>query len=67
MEKNMKELQKIAEDLIREREKMAREVRDGGRQTQEGFERVLSAAHRMHALLFDLPEKLLRIAEGLKK
>ena len=67
MEKKINELQKIAADLLREREKMAREIRDGGKQTQEGFERVLRAAHRMHALLFDLPEKLMRIAEGFKK
>jgi len=66
MKKDIHELQKIARDLLREREKMAREVREGGKQAQGGFERVLRAAHRMHALLFHIPEKLMKIVEDLE-
>ncbi len=66
MQKRIEKLQKIAKDIIQEREKLALEVREGGKQSQEGFDRVLRAIHRIHTLLFAMPEELIRIAEGLK-
>lgn len=67
MKKSIRELEKIAYELRRAKDQMAAEVRDGGRQSQKGFERVMRAVHQMHNFLFTVPEKLMKIAEDLKQ
>lgn len=67
MEKIIRELERIAEELRGADERMSSEVRDGGKQSQEGFEKVTQAIHRFHNLLFTIPDKLSRIAGELRK
>lgn len=66
-EKAVLELQKLSEEIRKERERMAREVRDAGMDTQEALDRVMRACLRAHQFLFLLPERLIQIGEDLKK
>lgn len=66
MKKINEELEKIAEELRKATEKMAVDVREGAKQSQEGAETVLRAAHRMHNLLFTIPDRLMGLAKKLK-
>ena len=52
MKKPVHELEKLANDLRREAEKMANGVREGGRQSQEGFDKALRAAHKLNTFLY---------------
>ncbi len=66
MKKIDQELEKIAEELRKASEKMAVDVREGAMQSQEGAEIVLRAAHKMHSLLFTIPDRLMGLAKKLK-
>ena len=67
MKKINEELEKMAEELRKASEKMAIDVREGAKQSQEGAETVLRAAHKIHNLLFTIPDKLIRFAKELKE
>ena len=67
MNELIRELETIAEELRGEDTRMADEVSQGGRQSQEVLQKILFAVHKMHSLLFILPAKLERIAHELKK
>lgn len=66
MKETIQELQKIARELREESEKMAIRVRENAKQSYESAEAVLQATHRMHAILFTLPDRLIRIAQKLE-
>ena len=66
MKKHIHELESLADDLQKKTERMAQEVREGGRESQEGFERALQAIHSLSLFLSIVPDRLLRIAEELK-
>ena len=67
MKKVIEELEKLAKELRAKDEELSLEVREGGKQTQEGFERVIHAIHRMHNFDVMVPEKLAKMAQELKK
>ncbi len=67
MKKVIEELEKLAKELRAKDEELSLEVREGGKQTQEGFERVIHAIHRMHNFVVMVPEKLAKMAQDLKK
>lgn len=67
MKKVIEELEKLAKELRVKDEELSLEVREGGKQTQEGFERVIHAIHRMHNFVVTVPEKLAKMAPDLKK
>ncbi len=67
MEKFIQELERIAEEMRKADERMSAEVREGGKQSQEAFEKVTQAVHRFHSFLYTIPDKLQRIARGLKR
>ena len=67
MEKNIRALEQIADELRQERDSLADKVREGGKQSQEGFEKVMRAIHYMHSFLFTIPDKIHRITQELKK
>ncbi len=65
MKISIQKLEKLADDLRKEQERMAVEVREGGKQSQDGFERVLHAAHKLHNFLISVPDELNRIVKDL--
>lgn len=67
MKKVIEELEKLAKELRAKDEELSLEVREGGKQTQEGFERVIHAIHRMHNFVVMVPDKLSRLAKNLKE
>lgn len=66
MKKTIEELEKLAKELRAKDEVLSIEVREAGKQTQEGFERVIRAIHRLHNFVVTVPDKLSRIAKNLK-
>lgn len=67
MKKVIEDLEKLAKELRTKDEELSIEVREGGKQTQEGFERVIHAIHRMHSFVVTVPETLSKMAQDLKK
>lgn len=67
MEKIIRELEQIARELRTKDEELSVEVREAGRQTQEGFERVVRAIHKLHNFVVIVPEKLTKLAQNLKE
>lgn len=67
MKKVIEDLEKLAKELRAKDEELSIEVREAGKQTQEGFERVIRAIHRMHNFAVMVPDKLSRIVEDIKK
>lgn len=67
MNQVVRELKTLARELQKRDEELAIEVREGGRQTREGFERVMMAVHRMHNFVVILPQKLIKIANQLEE
>ncbi|MDP2629240.1 MAG: hypothetical protein Q8P45_00845 [Candidatus Harrisonbacteria bacterium] len=67
MKKTIEELEKLAKELRTKDEELSIEVREGGKQTQEGFERMIRAVHRMHNFVVTVPDKLAKMAQELKK
>ena len=66
MENVIKELEHLARELRVRDEALSIVVRDAGKETQESFERVIYAIHKMHNFVATLPEKLVKLAETLK-
>ena len=66
MKKAIQTLEGLAHDLRLKTERMAIEVREGGKASQDGFERALQAIHSLSLFLSLVPDKLLKIAEELK-
>jgi len=65
--KNMiEELEKLAKELHIKDEELSIEIREAGKQTQEGFERVMLAIHRLHNFVVVVPSKLAKMAKTLK-
>lgn len=56
------ELTKIADELKEKEIEMIMEVREAGAQTQDGFDRVLRAIHRLNRFASKLPAQLHDIA-----
>ena len=56
MKNHIHELESLADDLQKKTEKMANEVREGGRESQEGFERALLAIHSLCLFLSMVPD-----------
>jgi len=67
MKKVIEDLEKLAKELRAKDEELSIEVREAGKQTQEGFERVIRAIHRMHNFVVMVPDKLSRMAKNLKE
>lgn len=61
------ELEKIAAELKKANEQMAIDVKEGAEQSQQGAERVLRATHKLHHLLFLIPERLSLLAKKLTR
>ena len=59
-------LQELASELRHQNNQLALHVRESGRKTQESFEDLLEAIHRMHAFLNDMPQRLEKIADELE-
>jgi conjugal transfer/entry exclusion protein len=66
MEDKVRDLREIAETFESERKKIASEVRDKSRESQEAMERLQATAYQAHNLLLTLSEKLLAFIEGLQ-
>lgn len=66
MERTIEELRSIAKEIESNELRMVQEVRDGGKQADDGFKKALYAVHKLHAYLQQLPTKLERIADRLK-
>lgn len=67
MNQFIQELKDLANQIRSAEERMSREVRENGREVQEGQEKMLRAIHRLHQMLLLIPDKLVKIAEGLEK
>jgi len=63
LKKISQELIDLANDLRQKEVEMANEVREAGAQTQDGFDRVLRAIHRLNRYAALLPDRLKSIAE----
>ena len=62
-----KSLNQMAEEIRKADLQMAEEVRQNARESQEASRRMLEAIHRLHRILFLIPEKLIRIAEAMER
>jgi len=67
MKKTIEELENLARELRAKDEELSIEVREAGKQTQEGFERVIRAIHRLHNFVVTVPDKLAKMAQNLKE
>ena len=67
MKKVIEDLEKLAKELRAKDEELSIEVREAGKQTQEGFERVIRAIHHLHNFVVMVPDKLAKIAQNLKE
>lgn len=62
-----RELAEMAVEMRKHSERLALEAREGGKQSKDGFEKVLTAIHHLQNVLFLIPEKLEKIAEDLRR
>lgn len=67
MKKVIEDLEKLAKELRTKDEELSIEVREAGRQTQEGFDRVIHAIHKLHNFVVMVPDKLTKLAKSLKE
>jgi hypothetical protein len=67
MKDPIRELETMAHELQRQKDELAIEARESGKETQAGFERLLSSVHKMHTFLFQFSQKLYHLAEDMKK
>lgn len=61
------ELEKIANEIKKANEQMAIDVKEAAQQSQQGAEKVLRATHKLHSLLFLIPEKISLLAKKLTR
>ncbi len=66
MKNIIEELEKLAKELRVKDEELSIEIREAGKQTQEGFERVILAIHRMHNFVVIVPDSLPKWLRFLK-
>lgn len=66
MKEISEELTKIANELKEKEIEMIVEVRDAGAQTQDSFDRLLRAIHRLNRFTSKLPAKILSIANRIE-
>lgn len=67
LKRSVHDLEKIASELRIQAEQAAHDIREGGLESQQGFEKLTRAVHKLHRFIFVIPDQLLRIAQKLKE